>query len=190
MQVHRSPLTTKNSLGRQPSVFFPPLFVRITISFKQHALAMPSINHTGLQLQTEEARLQLQLTVIVAANGQVVDNHVSSSLLSRANRHSTLPLIRIGAGVGELAQARRRAVAGLLDPVFIHHALGDGPAAPDLLDSCLVRAEAAVHGLAGSPKLQGRSIHLRQVCEGSGEEAYRQHSGGKCCQHWQQQRQC
>jgi hypothetical protein len=83
MQVHRSPLTTKNSLGRQPSVFFPPLFVRITISFKQHALAMPSINHTGLQLQTEEARLQLQLTVIVAANGQVVDNHVSSSLLSR-----------------------------------------------------------------------------------------------------------
>jgi hypothetical protein len=41
--------------------------------------------------------------------------------------------IRIGAGVGELAQARRRAVAGLLDPVFIHHALGDGPAAPDLL---------------------------------------------------------
>lgn len=41
--------------------------------------------------------------------------------------------IRIGAGDGELAQARRRAVAGLLDPVFIHHALGDGPAAPDLL---------------------------------------------------------
>lgn len=41
--------------------------------------------------------------------------------------------IRIGAGDGELAQARRRAVAGLLDPVFIHHALGDGPASPDLL---------------------------------------------------------
>lgn len=63
------------------TICFLPALLYAPPQSKQHALAMSSIKHTGLQLQTEEARVKLIVTV--AANGQAVDDPVSSSLLSR-----------------------------------------------------------------------------------------------------------
>jgi len=41
--------------------------------------------------------------------------------------------VRVNLRDGEHDQGGRRAVAGLLDPVFIHHTHGDAPAVPNLL---------------------------------------------------------
>uniref|UniRef100_A0A0A9EW97 Uncharacterized protein n=1 Tax=Arundo donax TaxID=35708 RepID=A0A0A9EW97_ARUDO len=42
-------------------------------------------------------------------------------------------------------------------------------------DPDLVRAEAAIHRVAGAPQLQGRRLHLRQVRAGAAPEARPHH---------------
>lgn len=69
--------------------------------------------------------------------------------------------ICIGAGDGELLQDWRRAVASLLDPVFIHHTHGDGPAIPNLLVNLLCRPVFLSHWMRSTwHRIHGHLISI------------------------------